>query len=137
MATARGTLFPSETSSHRATVATGFVRGMVSGMRARGDDPLPLLRAAGLGAECLSARGPRVPIAAYVALYNAVVRHLGDEGFALFSVPLRPGAFEFLCRAMIGAPTLGEALQRGARFLDVVLPDLAVIIRRLEGRAEV
>jgi len=59
-----------------------------------------------------------------------VARELGDEAFALFSVPLRRGTFEFLCRAMLGSRTLGEALDRAARFLRVVLPDLRITVSR-------
>jgi len=113
-------------AENRATVAAGFVAGLVSGVRGR-DARQALLAAAGLGREHLE--GPaRTPIAAYAALYNAVVRELGDEGFGLFCAPLRPGTFEFLCRAAIGAPTLGEALERAARFLSLVLPDLQVSV---------
>lgn len=126
---------PSGTGAHRATVAAGFVAGMVSGLRLRGLDPLPLLRAAGVPAEILSEREARVPIAGYVALYNTVARHLDDEGFALFSSPMRAGTFEFLCRATMGSRDLGEALQRAARFLRVVLPDLAVAVHRAGGCA--
>ncbi|HEX6634912.1 MAG TPA: AraC family transcriptional regulator [Usitatibacter sp.] len=119
----------------RATVAAGFVTGMLSGLGARGIDPHPLLRAAGIPASVLRDRRARVPIAAYVALYNAVVRTLDDEGFALFAAPLRPGTFEFLCRASAGSATLGEALDRAARFLALVLPDLAVRVSRSRGVA--
>ena len=114
--------------SHRATVASGFVTGMVSGLRARGRDPRPLLAAAGIAPGILADRDARAPIAAYAALYNAVVRELGDEGFALFRAPLRPGTFEFLCRGVVSSATLGEALERAARFLAIVLPDLEVRI---------
>jgi len=119
----------------RATVAAGFVSGMLSGMRARGLDPGPALAAAGLGPESLRGPGARVPIDRYAALYNAVVRALDDEGFALFRAPLRPGTFEFLCRGTLGSRTLGEALDRAARFLALVLPDLRVGIRREGARA--
>jgi len=62
--------------------------------------------------EILSDREARVPISGYVALYNTVARHLDDEGFALFSSPMRAGSFEFLCRATMGSRDLGEALRR-------------------------
>jgi AraC-like DNA-binding protein len=78
----------------------------------------------------LASRGARVPLENYAALYNEIVRALGDEGFALFSRPLPTGTFEFLCRAMMGSRTLGEALDRGSRFLGIVLPDLAVTVAR-------
>jgi AraC-like DNA-binding protein len=135
MPTDAGNPFPSGGFAHRATVAAGFVTGMVSGLQLRGVDPRPLLQAAGVTQECLSVRDARVPIAGYVALYNAVARHLDDEGFALFSSPMRGGSFEFLCRATMGSRDLGEALQRAARFLRVVLPDLAVETHHVGGSA--
>ncbi|HET9650848.1 MAG TPA: AraC family transcriptional regulator [Usitatibacter sp.] len=120
---------------NRATVAAGFVTGMLSGLRARRIDPAPLLREAGIGREVLDDRGPRVPVAAYAALYDAVVRHLGDEAFGLFRVPVRAGTFEFLCRAAVGSRDLAEALERSARFLRLVLPDVAVRLERGERHA--
>jgi len=117
-------------AAHRATVAAGFVTGMLSGLRARGTDPAPLLEAAGIPRSFLSDPDARVPVAAYAALYNAVVRHLDDEGFGLFSAALRAGTFEFLCRGLLGSRTLGEALERAARFLRLVLPDLDVTVVR-------
>lgn len=135
MAKARGSASYPAIASHRATVAAGFVTGMVSGLKLRGIDPRPLLQAAGVPAEILSDRDARVPIAGYVALYNTVARHLDDEGFALFAAPMRGGSFEFLCRATLGSRDLGEALQRAARFLRLVLPDLAVEVRRCGGAA--
>ena len=104
--------------------------GLLSGVGARGLDPSGLLQAAGLGPEALQDRHARIPIGSYVALYNTVVRELGDEGFALFSQPLRAGTFEFLCRGMLGSADLGEALDRGARFLRLVLPDLRISVER-------
>lgn len=128
---------PSTDPSHRATVAAGFVTGMVAGLRARGKDPAPLLQAAGVPGEILADPAVRAPIAAYAALYNAVVRELGDEGFGLFSQPLRPGTFEFLCRAIVASASLGEALERAARFLSLVLPDLEVRVSTDGERARV
>jgi AraC-like DNA-binding protein len=131
--------FPSAEHDHRATVAAGFVRGLLSGLRARGLDPAPFLHAAGLPPDTLEPHAARVPIEHYVALYNTVARELDDEGFALFSAPLRTGTFEFLCRALLGSRDLGEALERAARFLRIVLPDLRVTLERsgTTGRLEI
>jgi AraC-like DNA-binding protein len=120
----------SDSAAHRATVAAGFVTGMLSGLRLRGIDPRPLLHAAGVPPEVLFDHDMRVSIAGYVALYNTVARHLDDEGFALFSVPMRGGSFEFLCHSVVGSRDLGEALRRGSRFLRLVLPDLDVEVHR-------
>jgi len=124
---------PPAPKDHRATVAAGFVTGLLSGARGRGLETSGFLQAAGISADELGAPDARVPVAAYVALYNAVARDLGDEGFALFSRPLRTGTFEFLCRGMLGSRDLGEALDRAARFLRLVLAELRVTVTR-DGR---
>src|SRR6185436_2855577 len=120
----------SANGEHRATVAAGFVSGLLSGVRARGLDPSGLLQAVGLAPEVLADRHARIPIASYVTLYNTTVSELGDEGFALFSQPLRDGTFEFLCRGMLGSDDLGMALERASRFLRLVLPDLRLSVAR-------
>lgn len=100
---------------------------MLAGLRRRGLDAAPLLAEAGIN---LDDTDHRIPVERYAALYNRVIAELGDEGFGLFSQPMRPGAFEFLCRGMLGAATLGEALARAARFLALVLPDMRVEVSR-------
>lgn len=117
-------------SRPRASVAMGLVHGLLAGCRLKDLPMRPLLLDAGIRPASLTDPAARVPVDRYAALYNGVTRTLADEGFGLFSVPLRPGAFEFLCRAVITAPQLGEALKRAARFLDVILPDLAVEVGR-------
>ena len=119
--------------SSRATVAMGFVTGMLAGMLRRGRDPAPLLAAVGID---LADAASRIPIDRYAALYNLIARDMDDEGFGLFAQPLRSGSFEFLCRGMLGAPTLAEALDRARRFLHLVLPDLVVGVHRVDTRAE-
>lgn len=120
----------SERGPDRATVAAGFVTGLLAGLAERGLDREDPLRAAGIDPVTITDPVARVSLKAYVALYDAVIRAHGDEGFALFPAPLRPGTFEFLCRGSVGAPRLGVALERAARFLGLVLPGLRVAVHR-------
>ena len=106
---------------------------MLAGLARRQIDPAPLLAATEID---LADTANRVPIERYAALYNRINHELDDEGFALFTQPMRLGSFEFLCRGCLSAATLDEALQRASRFLRVVLPDLAVSVRRSQSRAE-
>ena len=117
----------------QATVAMGFVTGMLAGMRHRGLDPAHLLGALEID---IADTDSSIPIERYAALYNRLNRQLDDEAFALFAQPMRVGSFEFLCRGCLSAPTLAEALARASRFLHIVLPDLAVSVRRSHGHAE-
>ena len=118
-----------------ATVAAGFVTGMLSGVRRRGIDPGALLQAAGVDRRVLTDPGARIPAESYAALYNTVVRALDDEGFGIFATPLRLGTFEFLCRSLVGSAALGEALERAARFLRIVLPELRIAVIRRNDQA--
>ncbi len=85
-----------------------------------------LLEHADIATSVLHDRQSRIPVARYAALYRLINERLDDEGFALFSRPLRRGSFEFLCRAVLSAATLEEALERIARFLQVLQDNLDV-----------
>jgi len=121
---------PEKTAKRRATVAVAFVQGMLAGPRHAGHDAERLLERAGIARSLLDDPMARIPVARYAELYNLINLELDDEGFALFSSPMRVGTFEFLCRGIISAPTLAEAIARSIRFLRLVLPDLAVRVDR-------
>ncbi|MCB1888830.1 MAG: AraC family transcriptional regulator [Rhodocyclaceae bacterium] len=118
---------PHRIRNKSATVAMGFVTGMLAGMRRRGLDSGPLMAEFGID---LANPATRIPIDRYAQLYNRVIDRLGDEAFALMPEPMRPGSFEFLCRGLLGSAHLAEALERARRFLAIVLPDLALHIER-------
>ncbi|OHC60697.1 MAG: AraC family transcriptional regulator [Rhodocyclales bacterium GWA2_65_19] len=133
---------PSQTAPSRKsagsppTVAIGFVTGILSGVARAGLTAESLLERAEIATPLLHERGARIPVARYAALYRLINDSLDDEGFALFSRPLRRGSFEFLCRGALSAANLEQALERIARFLHVVLDDLEVEVQT-SGRAGV
>ena len=119
-----------------STVAIGFVTGILSGVGRAGLVPGELLEHAGIASTLLHDRHARIPVAKYAALYRLINERLDDEAFALFSRPLRRGSFEFLCRAVLSAPTLEQALERVARILRVAQDDLEVELE-VSGRAAI
>lgn len=121
--------------AYSASVAMGFVTGMLAGLARRGRDPAPLLAAAGIDPGGLADPGGRIPLTAYAELYNRVAADLDDEAFGLFATPLRCGSFELLARALVSAHSLEEAMQRMVRFLRVLLPDMAVSLTRHSNQA--
>jgi hypothetical protein len=96
--------------------------------------PRALLERAHIAAQVLGDPSARIPVDRYADLYNLINSELDDEGFGLFSVPIRSGTFEFLCRSTITAPTLAEAIERSIRFLRLLLPDLGVRLDSHRGR---
>ena len=118
------------------TVASGFVVGLLSGLSRTRLSAEAALDRAEIANRLVRDPAARVTVTRYAALYRQVSEALDDEGFALFSRPLRRGSFEFLCRAALSSANLEEALERIARFLRVVLDDLEVEILKT-GRAAV
>lgn len=114
-------------------VAMGFVTGLVSGLAAKGYDPTVALKHCGMTVDDLKNPNIRMSLAGYADFYNMIATEVDDEGFDLFSAPLRSGTFEFLTRSAIGASDLRQALERVSRFLRLVLPDLSIVVRE-EGR---
>jgi AraC-like DNA-binding protein len=117
---------PRRTTGSAPTVAIGFVTGILAEIGRTGLSPRELLEHAGIASDLIHQRNARVPVARYAALYRLINEQLDDEGFALFSRPLRRGSFELLCRAVLSAPTLETALERIARTLRVLLDDVSV-----------
>lgn len=117
----------------RATVAPGFVTGMLAGLHRRSLDPAPLLARAGID---LADAASRIAVERYALLYNLCIEALDDEAFGLLPQPMPPGSFEFLCRGMLGAATLGDALARAIRFLRIVLPAFRIELQCDGARAE-
>lgn len=124
---------PTRRQNPRSTVAIGFVSGMLSGIAEDGRAVAEILHDAGIANPLSTEPATRIPVARYAGLYRLVTDRLDDEGFGLFSRPLRKGTFEFLCRSVISSATLGEALDRAGRYLQLCLDDLAVEVRR-EGK---
>ena len=122
-------------TKERASVAAGFVTGMLAALPARQIELPPLLAGAGVTEQVLHDPAQRIPVSQYAALYNLVVHALDDEGFALFAQPLRTGSFEFLCRAVLSASTLAEALERASRFLSLLLPEFKISLQNERGIA--
>lgn len=111
-------------------VAPGFVSGLLAGPVALGKNPAHWLTKCGSTIEQYQRGVTRLSLKNYAQLYNLIAEDLDDEAFGLFSTPLRCGTFEFLTRSVINSATLGDALDRASRYLRLMLPDMAVVIKR-------
>ncbi len=117
----------------RRMIAPGFVEEALESLRRIGRPTASLLSSLGL---------PEVvehPVSAesYGALWLAIARELDDEFFGMGGRPMRSGSFTLLCHCVLNAPTLGHALRRALRFLDVVLDDPRGRLVVRDGLAEI
>ncbi len=115
------------------TVAICFVHQAISGLRARSIAPEPVLRAAGIAPDLLEMEQARVSASSYSALWMGVAAILDDEFFGQDTRSMRRGSFAMLCHAVMGSKTLGQGMERVARYFGLLLDDIDV---RLEGDGE-
>ena len=94
-----------------------------------------MLECAGIASQILKENDARIPIARFAALYRLINEQLDDEGFGLYSRPLRPGYFEFMCRSALSAATLEEALHRMLRYQNIVMDDFVVKLEKTPDSA--
>ncbi|WP_434730340.1 AraC family transcriptional regulator [Rhizobium binae] len=117
----------------RRMIAPALVEEALDSLRRLDKPTEPILARVGLS--------PRVdqPVSAetYGALWLAIAAELDDEFFGMGGRPMRSGSFTLLCHSVLHAPTLGQALRRALRFLDVVLDDPRGQLVIRDGLAEV
>ena len=117
----------------RRMIAPAFVEEALDSLRRLDKPTEPILARVGLP--------PLVdqPVSAetYGALWLAIAAELDDEFFGMGGRPMRGGSFTLLCHCVLHAPTLGHALRRALRFLDVVLDDPRGRLVIRDGLAEV
>lgn len=110
----------------KGSVAIAFVREALDGVVRRGLDPAGFLHRAGIAPELLTADEARVSADAFGTLWLDIASALDDELFGLDTHRLKVGSFATLCHLTLHTRTLRDALQRGTRFLNLLLDDTRI-----------
>ena len=111
-----------------------FVRGMLGGVQARGDNIAPFLAVAQIPAALLEQASSRVTGEQYVALFHALVDQREDESLGFLSRPLKPGSFALITRSALGAQDLQTAMKRAAKTMQLLQDDLLLELHAEGGR---
>lgn len=117
----------------RRMIAPGFVEEALDSLRRLGRPSAPILARLGLPEQISQPVSAEV----YGALWLAIAAELDDEFFGMGARPMRSGSFTLLCHCVLHAPTLGHALRRALRFLDVVLDDPRGTLVVRDGLAQI
>lgn len=118
----------------KGSVSIHFVAGALNGAMARGMEPAPILRKAGIASALLSQPTSRVPLQSHAALLREVAQLLDDEFFGQDSRRMKVGSFAMACLlALEGGGDLGGALDLLCRTYNTIFDDLRVSVRR-DGR---
>ncbi|OYU79081.1 MAG: AraC family transcriptional regulator, partial [Burkholderiales bacterium PBB5] len=109
------------------TVSIAFVRSAVLALDAVARTQV--LAAAGIAPQLLLQDAARVPASAFARLWMAVARTLDDEFFGLDARRMKVGTFGLLCHALVGQPTVGQALRAALRGFGLVFDELSATLR--------
>jgi AraC-like DNA-binding protein len=109
-----------------------FVRAIVLAYERYGADPASALRRARISRGQLSRASARVDAEQFESLSATAMQELDDEALGWFGRRLPWGTYGMLCRASLGAPTLGVALKRWCRHHRLLTED---VLLRLEEDA--
>jgi AraC-like DNA-binding protein len=107
----------------KGSISIYFVQSALEPVIKRGLDVDSLLGAAGISAALLQAPQGRVTAQSFSTLWLGVARLLDDELFGQDSRRMKVGSFAMLCNMLIHCDTLDSALQRMARFFNLILDD--------------
>lgn len=109
------------------TIGAAFVRGMLSGLRARGEDCGPWLREAGIAPQALEQGDACVTLQQFALLLRTLMLRRDDETLGLLSRPMRCGSFGLQVRAAAVAPNLAQALRHVAHVFRLLQDDLELV----------
>jgi AraC-like DNA-binding protein len=115
------------------TVPIAFVRGMVSGLDARGQSSDAFLVGAGIAPQLLQQPSARITAEQYSALFRLLIEELDDECVGLMSRPLKRGSLALMTRSALTAPTLDVAIRRVASTFRLLQDDFLIELARDAG----
>ncbi len=117
-----------------AATPVTFVQAVLLAFRKYGVDPAAALQQAQIAPSMLRQPQSKVTARQFETLCSAAMQQLDDEALGWFSRRLPWGSYGLLCRASLGAPTLGVALKRWCRHHLLLTDD---IVLSLEVAADV
>lgn len=119
------------------TIPVSFVRGMLSGVSARGESIDIYLQDAGIPLARLEQIDARVTVDQYLSLFRALTLRRNDAMLGFLSRPFRRGSIGMIVRAGVSAPELNTAMRRIARAFNLLQDDLVIQPCRQHGKSGV
>ncbi|HBP5919923.1 AraC family transcriptional regulator [Pseudomonas aeruginosa] len=117
------------------SVSLYFVKVALHGLRERPDQRAAILAEADIPPEMLQETEARVSVESFAKLWVAVARELDDEFLGLDAHGMPNGSFALICRDLIHANNLGQALRWCLHNLRLFLKDLRGTLSVRDGRA--
>ena len=108
------------------TIPIAFVRGMLSGVQARGRASDAHLADARIDPQLLDQPSARVTAEQYVALFQSLSERLDDDLIGFLSRPLKRGSLALVIRSAAAEENLEKAMRRAARTFGLLQDEVAL-----------
>ncbi|WP_175691650.1 AraC family transcriptional regulator [Burkholderia anthina] len=119
------------------TLSSCFLRAFLAETGVESSYQCRLLELAGISADTLTAVNGRVTEVQFSTLYRLIARQTNDEMLNLLSSSVPGGTMKFAGYSMIAAPTVGVALHRHSRLLQMLNREILVTISRTDEFASI
>lgn len=106
------------------TISVAFVRPALGRLPSGSPERQTLLDSAGVSEAWLATPQARISAEQFATMWLSAVRVLDDEFFGLDARQMRSGSFAMLCRSVISARTLGQAMNRFLRGIELFLVEV-------------
>lgn len=112
------------------SIAIRFVDGLLKNLPPDGDTRSVLLNRAGISPSLLHTRDSRVSAEQFAELANTIMLEQQDECLGYLPRPLKMGTFAMMCESAVHCKTLGQAMQKCEKFLNLFDAGAAVAVLR-------
>lgn len=121
--------------TERGGIAAGYLTLISMGAARKGIDCERLLVRAGIDRQMLSKTGMRVSQAQFARFVSLLTRVTQDEMWLLGARPIKPGAFETMCKLIVSCSNMRDAIRTGCRFYHLLSDDFTVRLRSDDAEA--
>lgn len=138
MTESAGTTIADETEdsrSERGGIAAGYLTLISRGAAKHGLDCERILVRAGIDRQMLANTRGRLSQAQFARFVSLLTRLTQDEMWLLGTRPIKPGAFEAMCKLLMSCNDLREAIRTGCRFYHLLSDDFTVRLQWDEAEA--
>ena len=117
--------------NHSDSILACFARSAVSALRAEGVDPAPVLVAAGFAPDAFRDPNARYSAAATARLWQLAARRSGHPAFGIVVTRhIGSTSLHALGYAILASDTVGEALERAARYSGLIVEPGALVLKQ-------
>lgn len=111
-----------------------WIQRMLAGIQRLGEPYTPFLKEAKIPSQLLSKSSAYVNTRQLTELFQVLIDRRQDEALGFLTRPFKYGSYAMITNYALGAHTLGQAIQRTVRAIELLQDDFILNLRRHDDR---